>query len=51
MAKQKQNNPLAAAKYDPVTFIETVTIDPETDRPPVVYKEEGILARRVHPQT
>jgi len=45
MAKQKKSNPLAAAKYDPVLFIETVLIDPETGTPFMLYGEQKRFLR------
>ncbi len=45
MAKQKQSNPLAAAKYDPVLFIETVLVNPETDQPFILYPEQKTIMR------
>jgi phage terminase large subunit-like protein len=41
----KQSNPLAAAKYDPVLFIETVLIDPETGTPFMLYEEQKQFLR------
>jgi phage terminase large subunit-like protein len=45
MAKQKQSNPLAAAKYDPVLFTETVLVNPETDQPFILYPEQKSFMR------
>lgn len=41
----KQGNPLAAAKRDPVLFTETVLVDPETEKPFVLYAEQKRFLR------
>ena len=41
----KQSNPLAAAKRDPVLFTETVLVNPETEKPFVLYAEQKRFLR------